>query len=495
MSESLYEELNAESHEIRLLELAAGQADDPVTATLSTISLDDNSRPTYEALSYVWGDSTITQEINLNSASFSITTNLEAALRRMRLPDRSRMLWADAICINQQNVAERGSQVRIMGRIYSECKRVLVWLGEEEPGDEIAFFFVNSKPKHGFLHNCKAAEDNNEQCQENMVLETLASVVNRSWWSRSWTVQELALGPDVTLHCGSLQTEWHLLVETWLYMVNVSMALSFIWCRTCRNNSDIILKKVSLLSRFRDNFHSGMGNSLLELLVGNRSRQSTDPRDKVYAFLGLAGDSYQINPDYMSSVEDVFVKFPWTSINQSQDLRVISYTAYKASSALQIPSWVPNWTQRSMSDVHQLTRSKYYSMYNACGGHQYIGDLYPFDWCQLLQLCGVKIGEVSQVSERHFTGISWHGLQNWERLSSAEIEPDRAYNLGNCSIKEALWRTVVIDLSMEISPEAIFRRPIPRHYEETFWEVMNKLPNHRDPLAEETEIRLIRMVS
>ncbi len=132
----------------------------------------------------MWGDPNITNEITLDSSSFAITTNLEAALRRMRLHDRSRILWAEAICINQQNIMERGCQVGLMGRIYSECKRVLVWLGDEEPGDEVAFSFANSEPKgYDVFQDCRATAD--EKGQENQVVTSLASAVKRSCWYRS----------------------------------------------------------------------------------------------------------------------------------------------------------------------------------------------------------------------------------------------------------------------------------------------------------------------
>jgi hypothetical protein len=62
--------------------------------------------PEFEALSYVWGDPLITRQIKLNSQPFRVTENLEAALRRLRHDDRARIMWIDAICINQRNPRE-----------------------------------------------------------------------------------------------------------------------------------------------------------------------------------------------------------------------------------------------------------------------------------------------------------------------------------------------------------------------------------------------------
>lgn len=88
--------------------------------------------PEYEAFPYVWGDLAVTKEIRLSGKPFFITADLESALQRLRFPDTTRRLWADAICMDQKNLAERSKQVQIMDKIYSGAVRVLVWLGEAD---------------------------------------------------------------------------------------------------------------------------------------------------------------------------------------------------------------------------------------------------------------------------------------------------------------------------------------------------------------------------
>ena len=86
----------------------------------------------YEALSYVWGDvAAHKSSISLNGAEFTVSDNLFAALRRLRLPDSDRDLWVDALCINQADNAEKSREVLRMLDIYRAAERVLVWLGEE----------------------------------------------------------------------------------------------------------------------------------------------------------------------------------------------------------------------------------------------------------------------------------------------------------------------------------------------------------------------------
>ena len=123
-----YPELNARRAEIRLLHLARGLQTDPIACHLETVSLVDN--PSYQAVSYAWGSTADPVTISLGSEPFKITRGLHAALLRFRLPDRTRVIWVDAVCINQHDIAERSSQVALMPCIYAWAKNVLIWLGD-----------------------------------------------------------------------------------------------------------------------------------------------------------------------------------------------------------------------------------------------------------------------------------------------------------------------------------------------------------------------------
>ena len=98
-------------------------------------------RPGYEALSYTWGDPLDTRTVMLKDQPFQVTKNLEAALRNLRhrlihgTKSNDRVLWIDAICINQTDIQERNVQVRRMLDIYKSATRVVIWLGE---GDQTA---------------------------------------------------------------------------------------------------------------------------------------------------------------------------------------------------------------------------------------------------------------------------------------------------------------------------------------------------------------------
>ncbi|KAL8372593.1 hypothetical protein RB595_002099 [Gaeumannomyces hyphopodioides] len=120
--------------EIRTITILPGLANDTIRCQLQTVSLEDT--PQYEALSYVWGSPENSVDIELGSVRKSVTRNLYEALRRLRFPDASRILWVNAICINQADDEEKGQQVAMMGEIYSKTERCLIFLGEAEEHNE-----------------------------------------------------------------------------------------------------------------------------------------------------------------------------------------------------------------------------------------------------------------------------------------------------------------------------------------------------------------------
>ena len=118
--------------EFRLLLLHAGKAGDPVQADLRLARLNGLIAPHYETISYCWGDPTITATIYLDKKESSVPASSIAALRCVRLPHRDRIVWIDAVCINQADLDERAQQVSMMADIYCSSNGNLVYLGEED---------------------------------------------------------------------------------------------------------------------------------------------------------------------------------------------------------------------------------------------------------------------------------------------------------------------------------------------------------------------------
>lgn len=142
-----------ESHDsIRILTLSPGRPNDPLRGTLEVVCID--SAGVYEPISYAWaepGPPNCRYEIFLGDGDQERCLqlrggNLFAALRRFRSQDTQRRLWADQICINQDDLGERNEQVQFMNRIYANASRVLIWLGlDDEDEAESAFGLIHQE--------------------------------------------------------------------------------------------------------------------------------------------------------------------------------------------------------------------------------------------------------------------------------------------------------------------------------------------------------------
>lgn len=122
--------------DIRLLTLRPALTESqPITCRLQEASLNEKEHPPYEALSYTWGARQGTVPISCDGKTLLVTPNCESALRHLRLKLKSRVLWIDAICIDQTSVSEKNQQVPLMGELYHLATRAIIWLGPGLTGD------------------------------------------------------------------------------------------------------------------------------------------------------------------------------------------------------------------------------------------------------------------------------------------------------------------------------------------------------------------------
>lgn len=121
-----------EEDEFRLLLVSPGQPGDQLICNLVHASYDDP--PPYEALSYVWGSMDPPYFLECSDVQVRVTKNLHEALCHFRLESQIRIVWADALCINQSDNPEKSIQVNRMREIYENCANLLVWFGAPAPG-------------------------------------------------------------------------------------------------------------------------------------------------------------------------------------------------------------------------------------------------------------------------------------------------------------------------------------------------------------------------
>ncbi|PVH69271.1 hypothetical protein DL98DRAFT_439400 [Cadophora sp. DSE1049] len=117
---------------IQVLIFETGSYRDPICCRLSHVNFADNLE--YEALSYVWGDASQTKALFCQGSPMQATISLHGALRHLRQEYTERVIWADDICINQQDIDEKSHQVVLMGKIYPTAIKCLSGLAKTSRG-------------------------------------------------------------------------------------------------------------------------------------------------------------------------------------------------------------------------------------------------------------------------------------------------------------------------------------------------------------------------
>ncbi len=325
------------------------------------------------ALSYTWGSETCEDHVVVNGHSVGVTANLGRALRGLQkyaLANRL-MLWADSICIDQRNLEERSHQVGFMNMIYRCAECVGVWLGEHRDGSER--LMEKMKTWKSEYDRLAETHDWNYEVALASVLPSnqafygppgsaerdawaaLNVLLAREWWRRAWIVQEAtALSPSrILLFCGNSMVDWSVFRATLRIGYHISQYAME------ETSSDFEQRMGLRLDDFRLMRESGAYVRLVEVLQFIRAFECRDPRDKVYASLGIAADvsDTDIVPDYMKSVEDVFTDVAKFSLSRqgpssldflglvvrpSEDFIGVEYT----TSSDELPSWVPDLRMR-----------------------------------------------------------------------------------------------------------------------------------------------------
>ena len=345
-------QLKDATREIRLLSILPGERDDDIECTLQVVPL---SRDTgYEALSYAWDDSQATIPITLQGQGFQVTSNLHSALVELRRRLKPRVLWVDAVCIDQNNIVELGSQVQNMRKIYQYARQVLVWLGAARENSDL----IMDK-----LEELSAVKDSDiiqqtlhklSTIEENAAWEAL---FQRTWWTRTWVVQEFVVAAaEPVFGCG----------DRWVG----SSVLDRMY-KQAEGNQDLALSRLlfgesriaafTLFGYRRVFLNNGHCGSLANLLIGGRDTRQTKPHDAVYAMLGIAvpGSTSGIFIDYDKSVEQVYTEVAIRLLSSSRDISLLYHAP--GTRQLQLPSWVPDFS------VPADSRTFFLSSYRASG--------------------------------------------------------------------------------------------------------------------------------
>ena len=157
----------------------------PLRCQLFNYSLEESDKRThpYDALSYVWGKSDETRLIFIDKHDLLVTPNLHEALLHLRYCSIERIIWIDAVCINQKDTKEKERQIRFMGKIYGQANRVVVWLGEAADNSDQALEEIR------YLAGGKVSTNSSNK---ETIQKAILALLRRPWFRRIW-VREWAL--------------------------------------------------------------------------------------------------------------------------------------------------------------------------------------------------------------------------------------------------------------------------------------------------------------
>ncbi|KZL63695.1 ankyrin and het domain protein [Colletotrichum incanum] len=284
-----------------------------------------------------------------------IGPNLHSALLHLRQPACEIILWADALCINQEDILERNQQVRMMGDIYAAACSTAIWLGEESCKVKMAVGWLrrftvawDSLESHpGFITKDRAEGMLQAAFGRHWAaaFRHIWALLNRPWFARKWVIQELVKSQMPILVVGRMILPWAMLAG-WVNFVEWCPNIKEVFIRFCPTPLEagakvlgLTLLRVSLLTRLA----IPEEQLLLFLIVRTLEFGCTDPRDHVFAMIGIASDANRFDLiDYGSPMEKVCRQLAYACVSDSMSLKLLWSLVYLAPLKCRVRSWVPN---------------------------------------------------------------------------------------------------------------------------------------------------------
>lgn len=455
-----YRQLDKNRKEVRILFIEPerqSSTKEVVVHVFNASLLDPGVPKLYGCLSYCWGDPSITKAIQVvyteksqekgqgpvtTQVEFRVTANLEAALRAFRSQLRRPVMWADALCIDQSDIAERSSQVSLMGEIYLQAVQTIVWLGNADTTTKAVFDFADFittmevKP-HEVNPSTMIAGINCRRLRPLAKGETqftaaevtsddfykmrwgIQAILARPFFRRAWVLQEVGLADreQTVVYCGQHSLWWQTLQNL----------TSFEWraaahqgplpidqerdrrLRLPTDNASVIpgahftLPEIwSYLRRYCSNTMRG---KIIDLIFRRLDIEATDPRDHVFALFGLAEECQtHLNlhsgfcASYSSDVAEVYTLFTRAAIEKLENLVVLSALDVFASSDSRLRYDLPTWVPDFSSNMNLRRTLGYLGM----GEYRASGTSRPCTKLQdrrVLNLSGFRIDEISSESD------------------------------------------------------------------------------------------------
>ncbi len=344
--------------------------------TKFAVSLPMKKRVYYTALSYVWGSSDRTCSVDILSNQVRITATVDCILRKLRQPLKPVFLWIDQLCIDQDDLADRESQVAQMAAIYRRAFNTLVWLCDDPDCGALSCLQRLYEATVGY--EADLLDEELEDLKDKETFNSLARLLESVWFRRTWIVQEVVVSVDSHILVGDDTMSWIVFTKFCSGIRDIPFFRS-------QPNSEGGLRMANSLEESRLSFFQlPYLFSLIQWLIATRYAAVTLPIDKVYAVLGMS--TSKLIPEYSKTQEQVFRE---ATVEAFEEASGDPYRCAKILGCCDhdlnehgMPSWVPDWSR-----PRQTTGLAADLAYRARGG---AGRVAPYTVCAV-QANGVHL--------------------------------------------------------------------------------------------------------
>ncbi|KAH7080774.1 heterokaryon incompatibility protein-domain-containing protein [Paraphoma chrysanthemicola] len=318
-------ETTGTAHNIRILDLDESSGDErrSLKGTIRVVSLID--RPSYTALSYVWGDfdKKYKYKIGHGDSTIEITPSCFYALQDIRRHFGRISIWVDSICIDQSNNLERNHQVRIMEEIYSQAYMVYVWLDYDQ---------LKSHKQLGAFEPLRRLARGETKWYGKHCVDTfnMRYMFQHEWFVRGWTLQEAALAKNVLLVAEDDFIHWDNLAPAIAYLERVPA-------------DHLGQSNFHYLAQLRNMFagDADVGRSVFDsapIMQQMRQRRVSKDHDIAYAYYGLLqrAGAQLTEVDYTRQAIRVLCEFFRDLIRWDQSFMILL-----EDPGMSIPTWLP----------------------------------------------------------------------------------------------------------------------------------------------------------
>ncbi|KAH8589512.1 heterokaryon incompatibility protein-domain-containing protein [Bisporella sp. PMI_857] len=302
----------------------------------------------FEAISYIWGDSVKSDSIMIEGCSLPITKNAYEILAKFAPKAGTRVLWIDAICINQDDDIDKSQQVRLMKEIYSSASRVIIWLGNPPEASLAHDFFSQSNSQFPGKASDEAHVSSTTINDKDLGQLEFRKLLQHPYWTRVWVVQEIVVARAAHVYYGDKFWGWRQfarIVRALLTEEKRALLRKMSQLEGLRVSHFVGVEKISTIDEIRRRYRKQHHDDLPRILINFCDSCATVERDRVYAFLGIssAATDNTLMADYTKSDRQIFEDVACHSLRTELPFLYFSFAGVaNGIKADTWPSWVPD---------------------------------------------------------------------------------------------------------------------------------------------------------